>query len=706
MGPADRRSGCAVDLDGDGRLDIIAAEAGGNRVSVFHNLATPGGLTANSFEPAFALIARGDCRSVEAADLDGDGRVDIVGNNFGDRTISLFRNVGTNGVLNAGSFASPVVLAAPGKPNAVAIADLNGDGLPDLAVVENDTGNVTVYQNAGGVLSTNTFPAYFDLPCGNTGESIVAVDLDGDGKLDLVVASYNSDDVSIFPNTGTNGVLGANSFGPRIDLGTSDWAHTVAVADFNGDGKPDIAVVGEVPGTLSIFQNHSTPGNLTSASFGARVDYATGWNPWGVAAGDLDGDGRPDIVFCNNYDATVQVYQNAMPFAAPLAAPVIVTQPTNLTVTVNGAAVFNVVASGSQPLAYQWSFNGTNMLGATNATLILSNVVPSEAGYYSVLVANTAGSVASSNALLTVYVPPTPPTISSQTPSQTVAVGTPVTFGVTADGASPLSYFWSRNGTLIDGATNPAYFLAAAQLSDSGSKFSCLVTNAYGSASSTNVTLKVLDTIANAFCSGAIVITNASYTNQQSTLKAVNPANPTPDCLDSFGHGVWYEFAAPAAGRLIVDTFGSDFDTGLAVYTGTCDSLTELACNDDFGGITSQVILPTTAGTTYLILAGGYASDAGNLVLHSYHWTPPHFDVPPTNLAVAVSSNAVFSPSVSGTLPMSFQWYFNNAPLVDGGRISGSTNITLAIAPKPQNPKTPKPQNPKTPYILLVVQYV
>ncbi len=129
-----------------------------------------------------------------------------------------------------------------------------------------------------------------------------------------------------------------------------------------------------------------------------------------------------------------------------------------------------------------------------------------------------------------------------------------------------------------------------------------------------------------------------------------------------------------------MDTFGSDFDTGLAIYTGMCDALTEVACNDDFGGVTSQITMPTTAGTTYFILAGGYGSDAGNLVLHLNHYTPPAFSVQPTNISVVVSSNAIFNPSLSGTLPMTFQWFFNNSPLVDGGRISGSTNSTLIIA--------------------------
>ncbi len=154
-----------------------------------------------------------------------------------------------------------------------------------------------------------------------------------------------------------------------------------------------------------------------------------------------------------------------------------------------------------------------------------------------------------------------------------------------------------------------------------------------------------------------------------------------PDCVDGFGHGVWYQFIAPVTGQLVVDTFGSDFDTGLAIYTGSCDALTEVVCNDDTGGVTSQVTVPTTAGTTYFIIAGGYDSDAGNLVLHLNHLTPPAFAVQPTNESVVISNIASFSATLTGALPMSFQWSFNGTPLVDDGiHITGSATASLSIA--------------------------
>src|ERR1039458_2425018 len=365
-------------------------------------------------------------------------------------------------------------------------------------------------------------------------------------------------------------------------------------------------------------------------------------------------------------------------FRSNLAAPVIVTQPASQTNLSGTMVSFTVTATGTQPLSYQWNFKGTNISGATNATLLLTNLQVSQTGNYAVLVTNAYGAAASSNAVLTVLA--IPPTILSQTPNQVVLLGHTAIFSVNVSGTDPLSYFWKRNGVTIPGATNFSYAFNNAQLADSGSKFSCLVTNAYGSASSTNVTLKVIDTMANDLCSGAIVITNTSYTNVQSTLKASSYGDPVPDCIDGFGNGVWYQFTPPVDGQLVVDTFGSDFDTGLAIYTGSCDSLTEAACNDDSGGINSQIILPTTAGVTYRILIGGYGAHVGNLIFHLNFLTAPAFITQPASESVLAGSTANFSATLTGALPMSLQWFFKNNPLTDNGRISGSLTANLIIS--------------------------
>jgi alpha-tubulin suppressor-like RCC1 family protein len=669
----------AADMDGDGRLDLVVLNPDSNVVSIVRNISLPGLLTTNSFAARIDLSGGNVMRGLVVQDLNGDGKPEIVTANSGDNTISVFQNLSAVGNI---SFAPRVNFATDSQPQGLVVGDLDGDGNPDLMAVNWNSSTLSVFRNlgTGGTITPNSFTPEVSIPTLATPFPIAIGDLDGDGKLDLVVGgSENSSAIAVYRNTSTVGNLTAGSFAAPVTFAAPGWVNSIALADLDGDGKLDIALVSQISSVFSIFKNVSQPGSFTTASLAARLDYPAGYNPNGIAIGDLDGDGRPDVVFANSYDNTISIYQNVIAFGV---APVITAQPTNVTVTVGGMSTFSVTAGGTAPLSYQWNFNGTNITGATNATLTLTNVQPAQAGNYAVLLTNFLGSAASSNAVLSVFVAATPPTILSQTPNQFVLLGNTATFSVNVSGSVPLSYFWQRNGVLIPGATNASFSLYNVQLSDSGSKFSCFVTNVYGSANSTNVSLKVINsTIANDLCSGAIVISNGSYTNVQSTVQATSFGDPVPDCVDGFGHGVWYQFTAPVTGQLIVDTFGSDFDTGLAIYTGSCDALAEVACNDDTGGVTSQVTIPTTAGTTYLIIAGGYGSDAGNLVLHLNHLTPPAFSVQPTNESVVISNTASFSATLTGALPMSFQWAFNGTPLADDGiHITGSATANLSIS--------------------------
>jgi subtilisin family serine protease len=118
-------------------------------------------------------------------------------------------------------------------------------------------------------------------------------------------------------------------------------------------------------------------------------------------------------------------------------------------------------------------------------------------------------------------------------------------------------------------------------------------------------------------CSGAFVIAGSSYTNAQPTAAATSIGDPTPSCIGTFGKGVWYQYTPLSNGTLWVDTMGSSFDTGLAVYIGTCGSLVQVDCDDDGGGnLTSRIRKSVDAGVTYYIMAGGFNGESGDLVLH------------------------------------------------------------------------------------------
>jgi hypothetical protein len=190
------------------------------------------------------------------------------------------------------------------------------------------------------------------------------------------------------------------------------------------------------------------------------------------------------------------------------SSPVILTQPTNQAVVV-GANVTNVViAIGTAPLSYQWwngtnklvngtnSVNGTNVItrGATNNVLAINNAQLTNSGNYTVVVTNLVGSATSSNAVLTVGIPPA---ITVQPTNQAVAGGSSVTLAVTATGTSPLSYQWQLNqtnlvdGGQINGAISNILTISNVQLTNSGG-YTVIVTNPVGSVTSSNAVLTVV----------------------------------------------------------------------------------------------------------------------------------------------------------------------------------------------------------------------
>ncbi len=170
-----------------------------------------------------------------------------------------------------------------------------------------------------------------------------------------------------------------------------------------------------------------------------------------------------------------------------LAAPAILLQPVSQAVALGAVASFSVGASGSPVLTYQWRKDGTNIGGATGGTYSFANAQPTNAGGYSVVVANSVGSVTSLVAVLTVN---SSPVLTAQPQGANVALNSPVDFSVAAVGSAPLRYQWKKGGTTIASATNTTFTIASAQAADAAT-YTVVVTNLFGSATSSNAVLTV-----------------------------------------------------------------------------------------------------------------------------------------------------------------------------------------------------------------------
>jgi hypothetical protein len=172
--------------------------------------------------------------------------------------------------------------------------------------------------------------------------------------------------------------------------------------------------------------------------------------------------------------------------------PTIADQPASLTVTAGQTATFSVTAAGTAPFSYQWLKNSANISGAMAASYTTPATIVGDGGAkFDVLVSNSAGSVISAVATLTVNAGAVAPTITAQPANQSVTLGQTAIFSVTATGTAPLGYQWQKNGGNISGATTASYTTPTTVAGDSGANFDVVVSNTVGSQTSAMATLTV-----------------------------------------------------------------------------------------------------------------------------------------------------------------------------------------------------------------------
>jgi hypothetical protein len=194
-------------------------------------------------------------------------------------------------------------LAAGESPYDIASGDLDGDGKPDMVAVNGGYPySISIYRNTS-TSGTISFAAKIDYPTGNVPFSAAISDIDGDGKLDIVVTNEFSFTVSVFRNISTAGNI---AFDVRVDLPAQN-PDGIAIGDLNKDGKPDLAVTNFVANSVSIFRNTSVPGTI---SFATRTDYPTGQLPSSISIGDLDGDTWNDIIITNDNSNFLSIFKN------------------------------------------------------------------------------------------------------------------------------------------------------------------------------------------------------------------------------------------------------------------------------------------------------------------------------------------------------------------------------------------------------------
>ncbi len=294
-----------------------------------------------TFTPNISVLSTGVMPAgLAVGDLNGDGLPDLAVSNYANNTISVFLSNGD------GTFTSAPAITMQGAPQSIAVADLNGDGKADMAVAvarPNNDSVAILLGNGDGTFAVNGK----SLPVGEYPSSIVAADFNGDGKTDLAATISEANSVAVFLGNG-DGTFNAVSSSPS----TGNYPLSLVTADFNGDGLPDLAVANAGGNTITVLLGEGN-GNFTPAS----INLYSSVSPVAIVAADFNGDGYADLSTANELGNTASVFVSQWQQTA--------------TATLN-----NVDPVGAGIHLVNASYSGDpNFVGGTSATVILAGVV-------------------------------------------------------------------------------------------------------------------------------------------------------------------------------------------------------------------------------------------------------------------------------------------------------------------------------------------
>ena len=373
---------------------------------------------------------------------------------------------------------------------------VNADGSSGAVSNQGTQSEFLIKFNTLGIMQWSASPvglldfSYYPL-CMTTGDNV------------LFGGSYSSGPLTLPSTDGNNLQLAAPSgydgFVAQYDVnGKAKWAlqipgtndqHVVSICGVSsnvwvgglttgGIGLPGISLTPRGAQNIFILQT-DTNGNVLSGSLlgGTGADALTSLQVAGSALGLIAGNEG------GNFQGWGSEITNAGPFVLTAYAspqpPSITSQPQPVTVNAHANASFNVTATGTMPLSYQWSFNGTNISGATASSLTISNVTQQALGAYAVVITNGVRTVTSSNAMLTMY-----PFLASPFGGVVTDWGYNATLSVQAWGTGPLSYQWFDNGVALQNATNQTLTLTSIQFTNAG-LYSVVVSSPLGSVTNT-----------------------------------------------------------------------------------------------------------------------------------------------------------------------------------------------------------------------------
>jgi Immunoglobulin domain/Immunoglobulin I-set domain len=293
-------------------------------------------------------------------------------------------------------------------------------------------------------------------------------------------------------------LAGCAGVGKQSSVGTSNGGTTPA--SISAQPASQTVSAGQ-SATFTVAASGTAPLTYQWRKNGVNISGATSASYTTPATTAVDDGAKFDVVVTNAMGSATSTVATLSVSSALSVKPAITTQPARKTVTTGQTATFTVVATGTPTPTYQWRMNTTNLSGATSASYTTPATVAGDTGEkFDVVVSNSAGSVTSASATLTVSAATAAkPVITTQPSNRTVTVGQTATFTVVATGTPSPAYQWRKGGVNISGATSATYVTPATAASDTGEKFDVVVSNSAGSVTSSAATLTVTAATASNF---------------------------------------------------------------------------------------------------------------------------------------------------------------------------------------------------------------
>jgi sugar lactone lactonase YvrE len=448
------------------------------------------------------------------------------------------------------------------------------------------------------------------------------------------IASAATGDAGTYTVVVTNSAGNATSNGATLTVNAAVTAPSITTQPTSQTVNTGSSV------SFSVSASGTAPLSYQWQKGGASISGATSAT-YSIASAAASDAGTYTVVVTNSAgNATSNGATLTVNTVSTVTAPSITTQPTSQTVDTGSSVSFSVTASGTAPLSYQWQKGGAAISGATSATYSIASAATGDAGTYTVVVTNSAGSATSNGATLTVNAAVTAPSITTQPTSQTVNTGSSVSFSVTASGTAPLSYQWLKGGANISGATAATYSIASAATGDAGT-YTVVVTNSAGNATSNGATLTV----------NAVATATAPSITTQPTSQTV-----------TVGGAVSFSVAASGTAPL-----SYQWQKGGANISGATAATYSIASAATSDAGTYTVVVTNSAGNA--------TSNGATLTVNAVATaTAPSITSQPASVTVSAGQSATFTITASGTAPLSYQWR------KDGATITGATSASYTLS--------------------------